>query len=181
MAELNFSNRPRQGPLAQVDPVVIDQIIVAAECLEMRRQGYSYAQISERTGLKSPQIAQIIQQSLQNMLEADGEDVKRLELQRLDEIFKNAYARATTGNFSLAAVDACMRIMERRAKLLGLDAPVRTINEHNLNLLSDDELDAKLAQLSGDIIDVPSTMVRSVPEREAGAAQGAGGEAAEEG
>ena len=50
--------------------------------------------------------------------------MRTLELERLDKLWFAMYRQATQGN--QGAVDRCIRIMERRAKLLGLDAPTKT-------------------------------------------------------
>lgn len=66
-------------------------------------------------------------------------DVLSLELQRLDDIFRKVYTSAKNGH--LGAVDRVLRIMDRRAKLLGLDAPSQTRSVNvDLDDLSDDEL-----------------------------------------
>lgn len=51
------------------------------------------------------------------------EDVRELEVQRLDELLLSMWPQAKKGN--QGAVDRVLRIMERRARLLGLDAPTR--------------------------------------------------------
>jgi len=48
--------------------------------------------------------------------------VKRLELERLDELFRAWWPAAIAGKSRAAAI--ILRIMERRARLEGLDAPV---------------------------------------------------------
>jgi len=55
-----------------------------------------------------------------------------LELQRLDDLYLIAY-RAIIGGNSLAGIDRCLRIMERRSKLLGLDAAEKV--EHSGDLV----------------------------------------------
>ena len=50
-----------------------------------------------------------------------AEHVRTLELQRLDELMVQPYQAACRGD--LRAVDAVLKIMDRRAQLLGLDAP----------------------------------------------------------
>jgi hypothetical protein len=47
--------------------------------------------------------------------------IRDIELQRLDDLYQIAWIEANAGN--IAAIDRCLRVMERRAKLLGLDAP----------------------------------------------------------
>jgi hypothetical protein len=46
--------------------------------------------------------------------------VRDLELQRLDALYLKAWEAVEEGD--LPSIDRCLRIMERRAKLLGLDA-----------------------------------------------------------
>jgi hypothetical protein len=50
--------------------------------------------------------------------------VRDLELHRLDELYLIAYRAISDGN-DLAGIDRCLRIMERRAKLLGIDAAAK--------------------------------------------------------
>ena len=59
----------------------------------------------------------------QGVLE-DAEKLRTLELQRLDSLFIKMYEQAENGN--QGAVDRCIRIQERRSKLLGLDLPLDT-------------------------------------------------------
>jgi len=47
--------------------------------------------------------------------------VRDLELQRLDDLYTKAWDLVDAGG-SETAIDRCLRIMERRSKLLGLDA-----------------------------------------------------------
>jgi hypothetical protein len=57
--------------------------------------------------------------------EEKADDLRALENQRLDKLFFVAYRQAVKDG-NLAAIDRALRIMERRARLLGLDRPVRT-------------------------------------------------------
>ncbi|MGA5637762.1 hypothetical protein ACPCTN_03275 [Streptomyces cinereoruber] len=55
----------------------------------------------------------------------DVDELRALEADRLDRLFFVAYKKAVRDQ-DLAAIDRTLRIMERRARLLGLDMPVRT-------------------------------------------------------
>ncbi|MFJ3219693.1 hypothetical protein ACIPLC_27730 [Kitasatospora sp. NPDC086801] len=57
--------------------------------------------------------------------QADIEELRALEGARLDRLYLVAYRRAVRDG-ELQAIDRALRIMERRARLLGLDQPVRT-------------------------------------------------------
>jgi len=60
---------------------------------------------------------------IRNQIGEDASAVLTLELNRLDVMFEAMYKQARKGN--QGAIDRVLRIMERRAKLLGLDAPQR--------------------------------------------------------
>jgi hypothetical protein len=51
-------------------------------------------------------------------------DLREMELRRLDDLFLSIYKKARDGDY--AAIDRCLKIMERRAKIAGLDAPEKT-------------------------------------------------------
>lgn len=50
-------------------------------------------------------------------------ELRELEVQRLDRLQRGLWSEAVSGNPK--AIDAVLRIIDRRAKLLGLDAPVK--------------------------------------------------------
>jgi hypothetical protein len=56
-----------------------------------------------------------------NGMKEDVETIRDIEVQRLDALFLVSFGQAREGN--LQAIDRCLRIMERRANLLGLDKP----------------------------------------------------------
>ncbi|MDQ0601938.1 hypothetical protein QF037_006283 [Streptomyces canus] len=57
-------------------------------------------------------------------LNDDVDELRAMESDRLDRLFFVAYKKAVRDQ-DLAAIDRTLRIMERRARLLGLDMPVR--------------------------------------------------------
>lgn len=60
---------------------------------------------------------------IRSTLREDAGEIVELELQRLDEMLVGLWAKARRGN--TAAIDRVLKIMERRAKFLGIDAPER--------------------------------------------------------
>ena len=78
-----------------------------------------------------------------------AEHLRTLEALRLDEIQAKIWDKAIAGDYR--AVDRVLRIMERRAKLLGLDAPVKVAptnpsGDDPYASLSEEELDRILAE-----------------------------------
>ncbi len=116
------------------------RIILAAErrirAMELRRDGKSYSKIGEELGCSATRAHKIVTEELQKVrdkLTEETSEVKTLELQRLDELFVIAFERAEAGN--LSAIDRCIRLMERRARLLGLDMPEKM--EHIGSMVQD--------------------------------------------
>jgi hypothetical protein len=96
------------------------------KALELRRMGKGYREIGAALGIGRSQAHRLVEAGLEDVkeqIDAEASELKAVELSRLDGMLSGLWADARSGNF--AAVDRVLRIMERRAKLLGLDAPVK--------------------------------------------------------
>ena len=60
--------------------------------------------------------------ALKKTLQEPADEVRTLEVERLDSLLNGLWQRRHVPEIT----DRILRIMERRAKLLGLDAPTRT-------------------------------------------------------
>lgn len=95
-----------------------------AKALEAKKAGLTYEQIAEKVGYADASGAyRAVEKALREMIREPAEHVRMLELARLDQLWMAYYRRAIEGQAPLI-VDRLLRIMERRAKLLGLDAPM---------------------------------------------------------
>ena len=106
------------------------------KALELRKRGLNYTQISEKLGCARSTACRYVLSELENLAERCREEavyVRDLELQRLDELYLIAYRALIRGN-DLAGIDRCLRIMERRAKLLGLDAAEKVEHSGDLTI-----------------------------------------------
>ena len=112
------------------------------KALEMRKARASYAQIATALGVPKSTAWKLVQSALKQTMQEPSDDVRKLELESLDRLQFALWQQATQGNHG--AVDRVLRVMERRAKLLGLDAPVRTEHSGSVDVrtLTDDELRA---------------------------------------
>lgn len=92
------------------------------EAVRLYKQGYTFRRISEALGCSigtaHNAIKSAFDQSLRLSVE-EAEIIRQVELERLDDMFTPAYLKATEGD--LRATEICLKIMERRAKYLGLD------------------------------------------------------------
>lgn len=90
--------------------------------LDLRAQGFSYRDIADQLGIGHSTAHRYVTQELAYLAQEcheDAEAIRTLELQRLDALYVIAAKAATGGD--LAGIDRCIKIAERRAKLLGLD------------------------------------------------------------
>ena len=94
------------------------------QALELRKAGASYDEIARKIGYSSKSGAyKSVTSALSKMLKEPAEELRTLEMARLDRLLVGVWSAATQGN--QGAIDRVLRILERRAKLLGLDAPQR--------------------------------------------------------
>lgn len=94
--------------------------------LDMRMAGATERQIASQLGVSHVQIHRDLVAALEKLGKQEAlvaDHLRALELERLDRMQLPMYSQAQQGN--QGAVDRVLRIMERRAKLLGLDAPVK--------------------------------------------------------
>jgi len=92
----------------------------------LRLQGLPYGAIAERLGTSRGTAHALVLRSLERTAEALGESagiLRQVEIERLDAMLAGLWPAATSGDVS--AVNAALRVSERRARLLGLDAPQR--------------------------------------------------------
>ncbi|MBP2325344.1 Ni,Fe-hydrogenase III large subunit [Kibdelosporangium banguiense] len=93
-----------------------------ARALELRKAGASYEQIAQQCGYSHRGTAhRAVMQALASVADELAADVRDLELTRLDSMLMGLWRAARDGDGS--AVDRVLKIMERRAKILGLDSP----------------------------------------------------------
>lgn len=124
--DVSAPKRKRRAPNGVLtSPETTAARIRAAKALELRMEGIGFKEIAKEVGYNSPQAAHdAVKRALDRVTREPAEDLIKLDLERLDKLWQVQYLNALTGD--LAALAGCMRLMERRAKLLGLDAPVRS-------------------------------------------------------
>lgn len=94
------------------------------QALELRKAGATYDAIAQQLGYKSRDGAwRAIRSALKDVCREPAEDVRDLEINRLDAMLLAIWQQVRNGNHG--AIDRALRIMERRAKLIGLDMPMK--------------------------------------------------------
>ena len=102
--------------------------------LELRKRGLNYTQIGKKLGCNRSTACRYVLSELENLADKCREEavhVRDLELQRLDALYLKAWEAVEEGD--LPSIDRCLRVQERRAKLLGLDAAEKV--EHSGDLV----------------------------------------------
>lgn len=118
------ARRPRPRTSAKTSPRRISAVLRATRALEMRAGGVSFGRIASVLGFAGRQGAyDACRRALDATLTEPAAHVRTLDLRRLDALFKAAYVKAIHGD--LHAIIVCLRVIERRARLLGLDAPTK--------------------------------------------------------
>jgi hypothetical protein len=103
------------------DPEVLAK---EAEVVKLRRGGLTWDLIAERVGYSHAASAQkAFERSLARVVADDVRAIRQLEYERLDLAQAAIWQKVL--NADISAVTALIRIMERRAKLLGLDVPIK--------------------------------------------------------
>lgn len=106
------------------------------QAVELRKAGLSYRRIGEELGITRQAAHKLVTTALRDLNDKVAEDaaeLMRLELERLDDM-QVAATRRLRGDQALPAIDRILRIMGRRAKMLGLDAPERiTLREQEVH------------------------------------------------
>lgn len=166
-------NRPRGGNGAFVrSPDTAERDAAAAQ---LRVEGRTYQQIADELKLSDKGHAhQCVSRALLAIVREPAEQLRTLELARLDEamivvreIMHTRHHAHSGGRLvtyvdeqdkhvvlednapRLAAVGKLMDIMNRRAKLLGLDAVVK------VHMLTLEEVQAEIARLEGEVSELP--------------------------
>ena len=105
--------------------ITINKREKSVRALELRKAGVSYEMIAQQLGYSNRTSAHRAVSKLLDATEKEVvNDLREMELRRLDDLFRSMYPTALKGNFQ--AVDRCLKIMERRSKITGLDAPEKT-------------------------------------------------------
>ena len=137
-----------------------------AEACRLRASGWTYDQIAKQLGYGNrSNCYRAIQGVLSSTVREGADDLRALALAELDAMAQAAWTvlhrehllvshgRLVLGSGGpipddapvLAAIDRLLKIQERRAKLLGLDAPT----EHRITTL--DAIDAQIATLEAEM------------------------------
>jgi ABC-type phosphate/phosphonate transport system ATPase subunit len=120
------------------------------QALELRKAGATYHAIAQQLGYHDESGARYAVRAILQRVEVESADTYRaLQLLELLDLRRAiiAHARnATGGESQLKAIDRLLKIQEREARLLGLDAPTTGLTI-DVSQLSDEELEQAYQQV----------------------------------
>jgi hypothetical protein len=96
------------------------------QAMDLRIAGQTYEQIAESLGYADHSGAyRAIQHGLTRMLKEPAEELRQIELATVNQLQAQWWNRAIAGEKD--AADMVLKLMQRRARLLGLDAPTASV------------------------------------------------------
>ena len=102
-------------------PELVDKEV---RVLELRRMGFTWARIAEQVGYADHTGAYAAyKRAIKRTQQQPADELREQELDRIDRLQLALWPNAMKGNAQ--AVTTIIRLMERRARLLGLDMPVK--------------------------------------------------------
>lgn len=114
------SHRRRNVPRVKTRGVNVKAAIRATEALELRISGMTLPAIAEKLGMAVSSVHDSIVRAM-SKVEAPARELRDLEVERLDALLLAQWKNRADPMVARTIV----RIMERRARLLGLDAPTK--------------------------------------------------------
>jgi hypothetical protein len=116
------------------------------QVIELRRAGITWSKIAEQTGYASAAGAfKAYQRVADRFIRPNIEELRDMELDRLDRLQAAVWGKALNGD--VRSLDAVLRIIDKRAKLLGLDAPKEVNLKAEVATYDRDSIDSEVARL----------------------------------
>ena len=137
-----------------------------AETARLRGRGLSFAEIGKRLGMSRQGATAAHKRALREVVREAAEDVRAVELDRLDTLYRTALGVMAKSHWTvqngrivrdadgrpledsgprLGAIDRALKVQERRARLLGLDAPTKN------DVRVTDILNSRIEQLAAEL------------------------------
>ena len=118
----------KRPPRAKAGPTTAITLERQMQVLTLSRAGHKCPAIGNLLGISRFQAYAALKAGLDAVREEIAEQADELrarELDRLDALLIACWAKATATNPDWQAMEKALKILERRAKLLGLDAPIK--------------------------------------------------------
>lgn len=133
----------RQGSAVKSSAARLNNHERVLQAVELRKAGMSFQAIADRLGWKTRNAAfMAIQKYIASTTYEAVEALRAVEAERLDAMQLQYWPQAIQGDVDSA--ELVLKIMARRAKMFGLDAPQRTELSGSLEITNTDTTPAAL-------------------------------------
>jgi len=124
-------------------PELVDKEV---KVLELRRAGLTWQRIAEETGYADHTGAYAAyKRAIKRTMQQPADELREAELDRIDRLQLALWPKAMKGDN--ASINTIIRLMERRARLLGLDTPIK-IQQDITTWTGDDSIDRAVRDLA---------------------------------
>lgn len=117
-----------------VSPQALATVEKMQQAAQLRAAGLSYREIGKQMNLDFTWVRELVVRALEEAKYEAADVMRTQEGMRLDRLQRSLWPAALSGD--VAAARAVLGVMERRAKLFGLDSPVKV--EAELSWAPDD-------------------------------------------
>jgi|TARA_R100001086_G_scaffold236136_1_gene159428 transposase-like protein len=101
--------------------------------MRYRRQGMTVSEIAESLDSSASAISSALETAYRALhVEDEAAVARQMDLERLDELHQSYWDPAKDGD--IKAAEFILKTMDRRAKMLGIDAPIETKTDGNLQI-----------------------------------------------
>ena len=108
------------GPGRKNGAETAQDAMLCKQALDLRIQGLSYEAIAKTMGTCWSTSRNLVERGTRSVVREAATEVLAMELARLDQLHKAVWEEALRGDVAL--IDRVLKIMERRARYMGLDA-----------------------------------------------------------
>ena len=144
-------------------PELIDKEV---QIVELRKEGYVWREIATLVGMSTAGVYKAYNRAMVRTLRPATEELREMELERLDALQLTYWQPAVQGN--LRAADFILKVIDKRAKLLGLDAPVKVqaevVTYDGTDLDREVERYARLIEAGAIITDTATDSIPTITE-----------------
>ena len=136
---------------SRITPEVLQR---EAEVIRLRREGLTWDMIAQKVGYSDASGAhRAYEAACKRIIYSEVVEIRNIEQDRLDIAQSAIWSDVLQGD--LPAINTLIKIMDRRAKLLGLDMPIRVQQEVTV-WNGDGQLDEEIQRLINQISDTSS-------------------------
>jgi AcrR family transcriptional regulator len=119
---------------------------LSRRCYDLRLQGFTVRQVAEKLGCSPATVSRHCRAEAEAVVKPLAAEFRQYQDEQLDAMYQAMLPKAAAG--SPRHAEMAIRILERRAKLLGLDAPVQVQQDVTVQ----NETDRKLAELTRELL-----------------------------